>query len=36
VMSSYAPWCSQVRECSTLRQIADFVRSLTVGPAPAR
>ena len=35
VMSSYAPWCSQVRECSTLRQIADFVRSLTVGPAPA-
>jgi uncharacterized protein len=36
VMSSYAPWCSQVRECSTLRQIADFVRSLTVGPASAR
>jgi uncharacterized protein len=36
VMSGYAPWCSQVRECSTLRQIADFVRSLTVGPAPAR
>jgi uncharacterized protein len=36
VMSRYAPWCSQVRECSTLRQIADFVRSLTVGPAPAR
>jgi uncharacterized protein len=36
VMSSYAPLCSQVRECSTLRQIADFVRSLTVGPAPAR
>jgi uncharacterized protein len=36
VMSTYAPWCSQVRECSTLRQIADFVRSLTVGPAPAR
>lgn len=35
VMSSYAPLCSQVRECSTLRQIADFVRSLTVGPAPA-
>ena len=35
VMSAYAPWCSQVRECSTLRQIADFVRSLTVGPAPA-
>ena len=36
VMSAYAPWCSQVRECSTLRQIADFVRSLTVGPALAR
>lgn len=36
VMSRYAPWCSQVRECSTLRQIADFVRSLTVGPASAR
>jgi uncharacterized protein len=36
VMSAYAPLCSQVRECSTLRQIADFVRSLTVGPAPAR
>jgi uncharacterized protein len=36
VMSRYAPCCSQVRECSTLRQIADFVRSLTVGPAPAR
>ena len=36
VMSSYAPLCSQVRECSTLRQIADFVRSLTVGPAPAQ
>jgi uncharacterized protein with von Willebrand factor type A (vWA) domain len=36
VMSSYSPWCSQVRECSTLRQIADFVRSLAVGPAVAR
>ncbi|HTZ90959.1 MAG TPA: VWA domain-containing protein [Streptosporangiaceae bacterium] len=36
VMSSYAPLCSQVRECSTLRQIADFVRSLAVGPAAAR
>ena len=31
VMARYAPLCSQVRECSTLRQIADFVRSLTVG-----
>jgi uncharacterized protein len=28
VMSRYAPVCSQVRECSTLRQIADFVQSL--------
>jgi uncharacterized protein len=36
VMASYAPWCAQVRECSTLRQIADFVQSLAVGPAPAR
>jgi len=33
VMSSYAPLCTQVRECSTLRQIADFVKSLAVGPA---
>jgi uncharacterized protein len=30
VMASYAPLCDQVRECSTLRQIADFVRSLAV------
>jgi len=36
VMSSYAPWCAQVRECSTLRQIADFVKSLAIGPAAAR
>ena len=28
VMSKYAPHCAQVRECSTLRQIADFVQSL--------
>jgi uncharacterized protein with von Willebrand factor type A (vWA) domain len=28
VMSRYAPHCAQVRECSTLRQIADFVQSL--------
>jgi uncharacterized protein len=28
VMSKYAPCCAQVRECSTLRQIADFVQSL--------
>lgn len=30
VMATYAPLCSQVRECSTLRQIADFVTSLAV------
>jgi uncharacterized protein len=36
VMSSYAPSCTQVRECSTLRQIADFVKSLAIGPAVAR
>jgi uncharacterized protein len=36
VMSSYAPFCTQVRECSTLRQIADFVKSLAIGPAVAR
>jgi len=28
VMAQYAPHCAQVRECSTLRQIADFVQSL--------
>jgi uncharacterized protein with von Willebrand factor type A (vWA) domain len=28
VISQYAPHCAQVRECSTLRQIADFVQSL--------
>jgi uncharacterized protein len=32
VMAAYAPFCAQVRECSTLRQIADFVQSLTTGP----
>ncbi|HUC24708.1 MAG TPA: VWA domain-containing protein [Streptosporangiaceae bacterium] len=36
VMSSYVPFCAQVRECSTLRQIADFVKSLAIGPAVAR
>jgi uncharacterized protein len=36
VMARYQPCCSQVRECSTLRQIAEFVRSLTTGPAVAR
>ncbi len=30
VMDRYAPLCAQVRECSTLRQIADFVQSLAV------
>src|SRR5580693_3833255 len=30
VMARYAPLCSQVRECSTLRQIASFVQSLAV------
>jgi uncharacterized protein len=30
VMAGYEPFCAQVRECSTLRQIADFVQSLTV------
>ncbi|HUZ54030.1 MAG TPA: VWA domain-containing protein [Streptosporangiaceae bacterium] len=28
VIGKYAPWCGQVRECRTLRQIADFVQSL--------
>jgi uncharacterized protein len=28
VISQYTPHCAQVRECSTLRQIADFVQSL--------
>jgi uncharacterized protein len=28
VISRYAPVCAQVRECSTLRQIAEFVQSL--------
>ena len=30
VISQYAPWCASVRECRTLRQIADFVQSLAV------
>jgi uncharacterized protein len=30
VMGRYTPLCSQVRECSTLRQIGDFVQSLAV------
>jgi uncharacterized protein len=28
VIGKYTPWCGQVRECRTLRQIADFVQSL--------
>jgi uncharacterized protein len=40
VMSRYAPWCAQISECRTLRQIADFVQSLATGhperTAPAR
>ncbi len=35
VIGRYAPWCAQVRECRTLRQIADFVHSLAAGPAMA-
>jgi len=31
VIGRYAPWCAQVRECRTLRQIADFVQSLATG-----
>lgn len=30
VMARYEPFCAQVRECATLRQIADFVQSLAV------
>jgi uncharacterized protein with von Willebrand factor type A (vWA) domain len=30
VIDQYAPMCAQVRECRTLRQIADFVQSLAV------
>jgi uncharacterized protein len=28
VIGRYAPWCGQVEECRTLRQMADFVQSL--------
>ncbi len=31
VIARYAPLCAQVRECRTLRQVADFVQSLTAG-----
>jgi uncharacterized protein with von Willebrand factor type A (vWA) domain len=30
VIARYQPLCAQVRECATLRQIADFVQSLAV------
>src|SRR5215472_5578207 len=36
VIGRYAPMCVQVRECRTLRQIADFVESLTVSDAVGR
>jgi uncharacterized protein len=36
VIGRYAPMCAQVRECRTLRQIADFVESLTVSDATGR
>jgi len=36
VIGRYAPLCAQVRECRTLRQIADFVESLTLGSARNR
>ncbi len=32
VIGQYAPLCAQVRECRTLRQVADFVQSLAVSP----
>ncbi|HET9898772.1 MAG TPA: VWA domain-containing protein [Streptosporangiaceae bacterium] len=35
VIGRYAPWCAQVRECRTLRQITDFVQSLAAGPGAA-
>jgi uncharacterized protein with von Willebrand factor type A (vWA) domain len=36
VIGRYAPWCAQVRECRTLRQIAQFVESLAAGSGPER
>lgn len=36
VIGQYAPWCAQVKECRTLRQIADFVQSLALSPASVR
>lgn len=35
VIGHYEPWCAQVRECRTLRQIADFVQSLALIPSAA-
>ena len=32
----YAPWCAQVSECRTLRQIADFMQSLAAGATDYR
>jgi uncharacterized protein len=36
VIGRYAPWCAQVSECRTLRQIADFVQSLAAGASDYR
>jgi hypothetical protein len=36
VIGRYAPWCAQVSECRTLRQITDFVQSLAAGAADYR
>ena len=36
VIGQYAPWCAQVKECRTLRQIADFVQSLALSPSARR
>jgi len=36
VISQYAPFCAQVQECRSLRQIADFVQSLASGGPPQR
>jgi len=36
VIGRYAPWCAQVSECRTLRQIADFVQSLAAGASDHR
>jgi hypothetical protein len=35
VMGRYAPYCTRVEECRTLRQIADFVLSLAGADTPA-